>query len=293
MMTLLSVEFLKRIDQLQIHSRGVFRGKFKGERRSINKGSGVEFADYRVYEVGNDLRNVDWNVYARLDRLFIKLFRTEEDLPVSILLDNSKSMDFGEPTKLAQAKQTAAALSYIGLTGLDRVAIDVFSSRAHPIVPPTYGKSQFPRVSKAIEAIDVGGKTDLAACLKYLIMNSRQAGAAVILSDFLDLNGYKSGLKHLLARKFDLTLIQILSDAEINPQLVGEWRLEDSESGDAKEITIDEGTHLQYKRRLDSYCNRLRRFCVNRGANYIRITNQTPVEQIILRDLHQIGFLQR
>lgn len=292
-MALLSVEFLRRIDQLQIHSRSVFRGKFKGERRSINKGTGVEFSDYRVYEVGNDLRNVDWNVYARLDRLFIKLFRAEEDLPINILLDNSKSMDFGEPTKLSQAKQVAAALGYIGLTGFDRVSIHAFSDRSHPIIPPTYGKSQFPRMSKALEAIDVGGKTDVAACLKYLITHSRQAGAAVIISDFLDMNGYDSSLKQLLARKFDLTLIQILANAEIDPQLMGEWRLEDSETGDTKEITIDEGTHAQYKRRLDTFCNRLQQFCVNRGANYVRITNQTPIEQIILKDLQEIGFVQR
>ena len=292
-MALLSVDFLRQIDQLHIHSRGVFRGKFKGERRSTNKGSGVEFADYRVYEVGNDLRNVDWNVYARLDRLFIKLFRAEEDLPISILLDNSKSMDFGDPTKFSHAKRIAAALGYIGLTGLDRIAIHAFSDRVRPIVPPTYGKIQFSKMSKALEAVEVGGKTGVAACLKYLITHSRQAGAAVIISDFLDMNGYQSGLKQLLARKFDLTLIQILADAEINPQLLGEWRLEDSETGHAKEITIDEGTHIQYRHRLDTFCNRLRQFCVNRGANYVRITNQTPVEQIILRDLQQIGFIQR
>ena len=292
-MTLLSVEFLRQIDQLHIQSRGVFRGKYKGERRSTNKGSGVEFADYRVYEVGSDLRNVDWNVYARLDRLFVKLFRAEEDLPVSILLDNSKSMDFGEPTKLAQAKRIVAALGYIGLTGLDRVAVHAFSDRARPIVPPTYGKTQFSKMSKALEAVEVEGKTDVAACLKYLITHSRQAGAAVIISDFLDMSSYQSGLKQILARKFDLTLIQILADAEINPQLLGEWQLEDSETGDAKEITIDEETHVQYKQRLDSYCNRLRQFCVNRGANYVRITNQTPIEQIILRDLQEIGFVQR
>ena len=292
-MILLSVEFRRRIDRLHIHSRGVFRGKFKGERRSANKGSGVEFADYRVYEIGNDLRNVDWNVYARLDRLFIKLFRAEEDLPVSILLDNSKSMDFGEPTKFSQAKQVAAALGYIGLTGLDRVAIHVFSNRAHPIVPPTYGKSQFLKMSNALEAVHVGGKTDLATCLRYLITNSRQAGIVVIISDFLDMNDYASGLKQLLARKFDLTLIQILADAEINPQLLGEWRLEDSETGVAKEITIDEGTHTEYKRQLDTFCNQLRQFCVNRGANYLRITNQTPIEQVVLRDLQEIGFVQR
>jgi uncharacterized protein (DUF58 family) len=292
-MTLLSVEFLRRIDRLRIHSRGVFRGKFKGERRSINQGTGVEFADYRVYEIGNDLRNVDWNVYARLDRLFIKLFRAEEDLPISILLDNSKSMDFGEPTKLAQAKQVAAALGYIGLTELDRVSIHAFSDRARPIVPLAYGKAQFSRMSKALEAVDVGGKTNLATCLRYLITHSRQAGATVIISDFLDINDYKSGLKQLLARKFDLTLIQILADAEIEPQLLGEWRLEDSETGDAKEITIDERTHTQYKQRLDTFCNQLRQFCVNRGANYVRITNHAAIEQVVLRDLQEIGFVQR
>ena len=292
-MTLLSVEFRRRIDRLHLHSRSVFRGKFKGERRSTNKGTGVEFADYRVYELGNDLHHVDWNVYARLDRLFIKLFRAEEDLPVSILLDNSKSMDFGEPTKFSQAKQLAAALGYIGLAGLDRVAIHVFSNRARPIVPPTYGKAQFLRMSRALEAVNVGGQTDVATCLKYLITHSRQAGAAVIISDFLDINSYTSSLKQLLARKFDLTLIQILADAEINPQLLGEWRLEDSETGTAKEITIDEGTHTDYKRRLDSYCSELRQFCVNRGANYVRITNQAPIEQVVLRDLQEIGFVQR
>ena len=292
-MTLLSVEFRRRIDRLHLHSRGVFRGKFKGERRSTNKGTGVEFADYRIYELGNDLHHVDWNVYARLDRLFIKLFRAEEDLPVSILLDNSKSMDFGEPTKFSQAKQLAAALGYIGLAGLDRVAIHVFSNRARAIVPPTYGKAQFLKMSKALETVNVGGQTDMATCLRYLITHSRQAGVAVIISDFLDINSYTSGLKQLLARKFDLTLVQILADAEINPQLVGEWRLEDSETGTAKEITIDEGTHTDYKRRLDTFCNQLRQFCVNRGSNYVRITNQTPIEQVVLRDLQEIGLVQR
>ncbi len=292
-MTLLSPEFLRQIDRLRIHSRGVFRGKFKGERRSANKGSGVEFTDYRAYEIGNDLRNVDWNVYARLDRLFIKLFRAEEDLPISILLDNSKSMDFGEPTKLAQAKRVAAALGYIGLAGLDRVAIHAFSDSPRPIVPLAYGKAQFTRLSKALEGVDVGEKTNLARCLKYLTTLSRQAGAVVIISDFLDMDGYESALKQLLARKFDLTLIQILARIEIEPQLLGEWRLEDSETGDAKEITIDEGTHAQYKQRVDSFCNRLRQFCVNRGANYVRITNEEAIDRIVLRDLQEIGFVRR
>ena len=202
-------------------------------------------------------------------------------------------MDFGEPTKLTQAKRVAAALGYIGLTGLDRVSIHEFSDNARPIVPLAYGKSQFARLSKALEAVNVGGKTDLARCLRYLTAHSRQTGAVIIISDFLDIQGYEPALKQLLARKFDLTLIQILADTEINPQIVGEWRLEDSETGDAKEITIDERAQAQYKQRVDSFCNRLRQFCVNRGANYVRITNQEAIDQIVLQDLQKIGFVQR
>ena len=290
-MALLSVEFLRRIDRLRIRSQGVFRGKFRGERRSLNRGTGAEFADYRVYEIGDDLRYVDWNLYARLDRLFIKLFRAEEDLPINILIDNSKSMAFGKPTKLACAKQVAAALGYIGLAGLDRVSIDAFSDRMHPVVPPTYGKAQFPKVSGSLEAIDIAGETDLTRCLKHFITHTQQSSIAVIISDFLDMNDYEPGIKQLLACGFDLTLVHLLADAEIEPQLSGEWRLEDSETGHSKEITINGRTIAKYRQRLDIFCNSLRQFCVNRGANYVRITNQAAIEQFILQNLRRIGFV--
>ena len=230
-MSLLSVEFLKQIDRLRIRSQGVFRGKFKGERRSRNRGAGVEFADYRVYEIGDDLRYVDWSIYARLGRLFIKLFIADEDLSISILLDNSKSMGFGEPTKLACAKQIAAALGYIGLANLDRVSIHTLSDQAHPIVAPIYGKAQFTKLSNTLQEVDTAGETDLTRCLNRFATYTNQAGVAIVISDFWDINGYEPGLKQLLGRGFDLTLIHLLSDQELHPQLSGEWRIEDAETG--------------------------------------------------------------
>ena len=161
----------------------------------------------------------------------------------------------------------------------------------HPVVPPTYGKAQFPKVSRSLEAIDITGETDLTRCLKHFITHARQSGVAVIISDFLDMNDYEPGIKQLLARGFDLTLIHLLAVAEIEPQLSGEWRLEDSETRHSKEITINERTIAQYRQRLDIFCNRLKQFCVNRGANYVRITSQTAIEQFILQNLRRIGFV--
>ena len=291
-MSLLTVEFLKQIDRLRIRSQGVYRGKFKGERRSLNRGAGVEFADYRVYEIGDDLRYVDWNIYARLGRLFIKLFRADEDLSISILLDNSKSMGFGAPTKLACAKQIAAALGYIGLANLDRVSIHTLSDRTRPIVTPTYGKAQFAKLSSALQEVDTAGETDLTGCLKSFTTYTSQAGVAVVISDFLDINGYEPGINQLLGRGFDLTLIHLLSDQEMHPQFSGEWCIEDAETGQAKEITVNERTVTHYRKRLDNFCNNLDRFCMNRGANYVRISNHTPIEHLVLGDLRRIGFIQ-
>ena len=292
-MSLLTVKFLKQIDRLQIRSQEIFRGKFKGERRSLNRGASVEFADYRLYELGDDLRYIDWNIYARLDRLFLKLFRAEEDLPIHILLDNSRSMDFGEPTKLECAKRIAAALSYIGLASLDRVSIYTLSNQANLIVPLTYGKTQFAKLSKGIEGIgEAQGTTDLTASLKRFVTNTRQPGVALIISDFLDMNGYEPGLKLLFARNFDVMVIHLLSDEEINPRLSGELRLEDAETGQSKEMTINEQALVGYRVRFNAFCEGLKRFCLNRGVTYVRFNNRMPLEPFVLQELRRIGFIR-
>ena len=286
-MALLDPKFLKQIARLQIRSEQVFRGKFKGERRSLNRGASVEFADYRTYELGDDLRYIDWNIYARLDRLFLKLFNAEEDLPIFILIDNSTSMNFGQPTKLACAKRVAAALGYIGLISFDRISVYTFSDQLVPIVSFAYGKAQFSQVSQAVEGIVVGGETRLAACLQRFVTETKGAGVAIIISDFWDMDGYDTGVKRLLSRNFDLTLIHLLSEEEMHPQLSGELQLADAETGQAKEITVNEGALASYTQRLNTFCEGLKRYCVNRGVTYIRMNHQTPIEQFVLRDLRR------
>ncbi len=288
-MPILSLEFIRQLDRLRIRSQDVFRGQSKGENRSLNRGNGIEFADYRGYEVGDDLRYLDWGLYARSNRLFIKLFQAEEDLPISILVDRSESMNFGEPTKLTCAKQIAASLAYIGLAGGDRTALYAFSDRLIPIVPSTSGKAQFPKLSKALETIDTVGKTDLTACMQHFFSHSKQSGIAVIISDFLDMTDLESVIKGFLARKFGLTLIHVLAVQEIEPQLSGDWRLEDVETGRTRELTINERMVLQYRQRLQTFCTRLRQFCVNRGANYVRTTSQVAIDHLILHNLQKMG----
>lgn len=290
-MPLLDTKFLKQIARLQIRSENVFRGKFKGERRSRNRGASVEFADYRTYELGDDLRYIDWNVYARLDRLFLKLFNAEEDLPICILIDNSTSMDFGRPTKLECAKRVAAALSYISLISFDRVSVYTFSDQLKPIVSLMYGKAQFPKVSQAIEGIAGGGETRLTACLQRFVTETKGTGVGIIISDFWDMNGYEIGIKQLLSRNLGLTLIHLLSEEETHPQLSGELQLADAETGQSKGITVNEGALLGYTERLNAFCENLKRYCLNRGVTYIRMSHQTSIEQFVLRDLRRSGFI--
>lgn len=290
-MPLLNDKFLKQLDRLQLRCHEIFRGRFKGERRSLNRGVGIEFSDYRPYELGDDLRHIDWNVYARLNLPFIKLFSADEDLSIFIFVDNSKSMSFGTPTKLECAKRIAAAFSYIGLANFDRVSIATLSDQMIPIVPLTYGKSQFPKLSRSIEAIAAAHETHLGSCLTHFAASARRSGAAIVISDFLDSDGYELGLKQLKSRKFDLTAIQLLSDEELRPNISGELRLEDAETGKKKGLTVSDRALVNYRERVDAFCAGLKGFCLNQGITYIKIDNRVPIEEFFLQNLRKTGLI--
>src|SRR5437870_11323938 len=182
---LLEPHFLARLEQLELVSRKIFLGRMKGERRSKRKGQSVEFADYRNYVVGDDLRHLDWNLYARLDKLFIRLFMEEEDLHVYILVDNSLSMDFGTPSKLHYARQVAAALAFIGLVNMDRVVVEVFNDRLTQSLPPARGRRSLWRVFDFLQQIEPAGPSDLRAALRTFSLKSSGKGIVVLLSDFM------------------------------------------------------------------------------------------------------------
>ena len=290
---MLNPEFLTQLEQFRIRCKQPFRGKFKGDRRSLNRGPGVEFSDYRLYEHGDDLRYLDWNIYARSEKLFIKLFQADEELPISILIDTSNSMQFGEPTKLDFAKQLAASLGYIALVNSDRVTLYKLADRLFPALPSTYGKSQFPRLQKALMNIKTSGTTRLTESFKHLATYQPQTGVVIILSDFLDSEGYTEGINSLLGRGFAVMFIHIQSIEETDPPPPGDWQLEDVETGETKEITINEETIAQYLNRQKEFCDNLQRFCKRKGIGYLRIRTDAAVDTVVMHDMTRAGFIQR
>lgn len=297
---MLTPQFLKQLDPFYIRLKHSFRGKFRGERRSLNRGTGMEFADYRTYEPGDDLRYVDWNIYARLGRLFIKLHHTDEDMPLILLLDCSRSMGFGTPTKLTCAKQIAAALGYIALAHADSVAVYACAESLSVTLPPTSGKSQFSRLTKAITAIAADGQTRLTECFKRLPMYQQHPGMVVILSDFLDPDSYTAGLKFLTGHGFSLTAIHVVSPEEIDPQAHLEnattgnnWLMEDAETGETKAITMNAEILTQYQTQQQAFCDSLQRFCIDQGIIYAQLKIDTPIEAFVLQELHRTGLIQR
>lgn len=289
---LLDPEFLHKLEQLELVSRKIFVGRMKGERRSKRRGSSVEFADHRNYSVGDDLRHIDWNVYGRLDKLFLKLFLEEEDLHIYTLLDTSLSMDFGDPTKLQYGKQVAAALGFIGLVNHDRVVLDAFSSQLAPGPSGVRGRSQMYRVVQYLEGLEASGTSNLTQACKQFAIKHAGKGVVVVISDFLDKNGYEDALRYLLARNLDLYVIHVLSHEEVEPDLTGDLRLVDAEDGDIAEITISAPLLKRYKDNLNHFVGGLKEWCVRRGIAYIFTTNHNPFDKLVLNYLRERGLVR-
>jgi uncharacterized protein (DUF58 family) len=289
---LLEPQFLARLEQLELVSRKIFLGLMKGERRSKRKGQSVEFADYRNYVVGDDLRFLDWNLFARLDRLFIRLFMEEEDLHVYLLIDNSRSMDFGAPTKLHYAKQVAAALGFIGLVNLDRVVVEAFNDRQTQRLPALRGRKSLWRLLDFLNKIEPAGPSDLKKALKTFSLQCSGKGIVVLLSDFMDKGGYADALRYLVARQLDIYVIQILSQEEIEPNIVGDLKLVDIEDDDVAEITVSGPLLKRYKQNLAAYRAALHEFCTRRGASYLFTSNQVPFDRLVLNYLRQRGLVK-
>jgi uncharacterized protein (DUF58 family) len=281
----LSADFLTQLERLTLLSRRSFRGRVKGERRSPRKGISVEFSDYRQYGVGDDLRYVDWNVYARLDRLYLKLFVDEEDLCLHLLVDGSASMGFGAPSKLEHAARLAGALGFVGLVGLERVGVGVVRDRMAEGFTPARGRSQALPLMDFLGRLRAGGATSLNDGLATYALRSREAGLAVLISDLMDPAGYERGLKALLERRFDVHVIHVLAADEMNPAFGGDLRLLDAETDELRDLTLDGEALRGYHQRLREFLERAEQFCRNNEIAYHRVVTETPVEEFMLRQL--------
>ncbi len=289
--TFFSSEFLAQLERLTLASKRTFRGRVKGERKSPRKGTSVEFCDYRPYGAGDDLRYVDWNIYGRLDRLYLKLFVDEEDLCLHLLLDASASMDYGEPSKFDYGMRLAAALGFVGLVNLERVGAGIVRDRVVEGWSPTRGRNQFLPLAEFLLKLRPGGTTALNEGLTAYALRAREPGLAVLISDLMDPSGYESGIRALLERRFDVHVIHVLAPAELDPTFGGDLRLLDAETGDVRELTLDGEALRQYRRRLRQFLDQAEAFCLANEVSYHRATTDVPHEDFMLKQLKGVLLL--
>lgn len=304
MSALLTPELLRRLEQFQLLAARRAKSSAKGERRSKARGQSVEFADYRNYVAGDDFRYLDWNLYGRLERLFLKLYEEERELPVRIFLDASESMGFGTPPKFDFARQIAAAAGYVALCGFDRVTVHVFPEldakaegadaaalsaemAARGGLRSVRGRKSSLQFFQNLSNLTARGAADWNDSLRRGAIAARHAGVAIVLSDFLDAGGYEAGLSALIGRGFHVNAIQILAPDELNPETYGDLRLVDAETGAMQEITFGKYRLKAYQQTVHNFCQRLREYCQGRGMNFFSVTSDMSLEQLLLKQLRQ------
>jgi len=311
--SLLDPAFLRKLERLRIQARRAFPGTMRGERRSTRRGASVEFADFRKYEAGDDFRHVDWNIYARLERLMLRQFIEEEDVRIDILIDRSQSMRFGEPrSKFDFARRAAAALTFLGISSLDRVAVAAFDSALRERMRALRGRGHLLNVLRFLDGLasgdenkkptseeqasmaqgepatniaGAGGRTDLSAVLRGFQRLSGRAGIVFVISDFLDAGGFRTEMKLLARRGFDLNLIQVLAADELSPAVAGDLLFVDSETGETREITVNERLVGAYKAALGEYTHGLESFCRSQGIGYTLVSADASFEDLLLKNL--------
>jgi len=272
--------FLRRLEQLELASRRLTAGRMKGERRSVRRGQSVEFADYRNYTSGDDLRQLDWNVYARLERLFIKLFVEEEDVTVHVLVDASRSMDFGEPNKLSFARRAAGALAYLGLAHLDRVSVAFLGEGRATTMRPLRGKARVFEVFRFLAEPRSERLTGLAAAARDYAGRLRGRGPLILISDLMD-PGYSDALRDLAGTRCQLSVLHVLAPEELDPVVPPDARLVDNETGQGIEVTGDDDLIDRYHARLVEWQEELAEFCSRRGGAYVSVPSHLDLADLL------------
>ena len=293
---LIGNELMARIGQLDVVSRKIFSGKIQGERRSKRRGQSVEFADFRQYVHGDDLRFIDWNIFGRLDRLFLKIFLEEEDLSLVVAVDASASMDWGDPSKFVFAQRLAMALGYIGLVNHNRVTLAAFGGQGGlQVLKNLRGRRKTAEMGRWLLDLKPGGADTFEESMKSLALGRQGRGVMVVLSDFLLKGGYEKGLRYVAGRGFDLWCMQTLAPQEIDPAahgLAGDWRLTDLEDRDETEVTASPGLIEQYRANLGAWCANLRDFAVRRSIMHMVVDTSTEVDELLLEYMRRRGLLR-
>jgi len=285
----------RKLDRLSLVGTQARSGAFKGERRSARKGSSVEFADYRDYRPGDDLRRLDWHIYARLDRPFIKLLEDEQDLAVYLLVDGSHSMDWGEgeSNKYRFALRLAAALAMIGLASGDQLTVAVLKGeRETAQYGPARGGHHTLKLLRFLESQPAGGGVDLPQVVRQVARASKRPGLAILISDLYDADGVRPCLRELQGAGHEVRVLHLLSPEELEPTFSGELRLLDCETGAAQEVSLDSGLRSLYRRRLHEWQSQLQAECRQRGAGFLPLNTASAWEKVVLLDMRKAGMLR-
>jgi uncharacterized protein (DUF58 family) len=289
---LFSEEFLRQLEHLTVLSRRPVTGHLRGHHRSRRTGSGMIFTDYRPYSAGDDTRNLDWGTYLRLDRLILRLFEEEADLPVYVFLDVSRSMGFGEPPKFDFARKFAAALAYIALINHDRVSLVAFADGVIQELPARRGKNQVWRVLRFLERTEPAGGTSLQGAFRSFFGARRTRGLAIVISDFLDREGFEQSFQVIRQFRHDVFAVHVVSPDELEPPLADEVLLVDSEQGTASRVRITPDIIEDYRDTFRHYCSEIEGFCRTHGWGYLLGSTAAPFEEIMLKALREEGLLR-
>jgi len=284
-------EFLRKLGQIDLLARKMFRGLLRGEHTTPRRGRGLEFADFRRYGAGDDFRHIDWNIFSRLDRLFVKLYACEEDITLHVLLDASASMGFGQPVKFDHARRIAAALACIGLNNLDRVSLTAFAAGLGASLPGLRTRRDVATLLAFLSALPCAGATRYASSLRDFAARARGPAVVVVISDLLAGDDLDTGIDALRARGHDVALVQLLAEEEIAPMLDGPLRLVDAEDGTLLRVSVDEALRALYQRQLARRLERIEHACRRRSVEYLRASTAIAFEDVVLKYLRQGSLL--
>ena len=283
-------DFLTRLEYLSIISKRVFRGQLLAQRRTTQMGSGIEFSDHREYNNGDDLRYLDWNIYARHGDLLLKRFQEEQDLHVYLMLDCSRSMAFGDPSKFDLARHLVAALAYIALADLDRIAIVAYADGVIAELPVTRGKARILPIMKFLEELPTTGQgTNLDKAVQGLIHRGARTGLAIVVSDLFDENGFQRGLDQFRYRRFDAHVLQLHDPAEADPGLLGDAELVDVETESVRKVTITESSLRTYKKLFAEHQAAVRDYCRTYNLGCTQTPSTYRFDEIIMRMMQAAG----
>ncbi len=291
----LDKDLAQKLRRLSFISKKALVGGLVGDHRSARKGFSLEFSDYRKYVPGDDLRRIDWNIYARLEKLFVKVTEAQEPLTLHVLLDSSLSMDWGHPNKLHYAKRAAAALAYVALSQSDWVTAASLSDGIYDRFPPVRGRGQVGPFFEFLDRVRPSGETNLREALRtYQIRSQARSlrGVVVLISDLLNPIGLSEGLSYLTSDRTEVVVVHLLDPTEAEPQLQGDLRLEDVETDERVEITFTPMVLERYRERFQAWCEEMQTTCQRRGAHYVRLFTNWPLENLVLSYLRQRRLLR-